>query len=905
MRTRSQSRENFPRQEASLVIVEPLCIENPFLEDKFQEDPPKDPPEVSMADDRTLAELLRAPTKVYEDAIVIPEIAANNFKLKHDLINLVQNKQFFGHDKEDPHAHIRYFNKITSTMRVPNDSLYSAAGGNFLDKIPRECFKIIESKSKVHQTRAKADVAKVSTSSSTLAISSEVYELKDMVRALLLDKKNQSSVPASSSTPAPVKTIEPNCVTCGATHSYQNCPATSGNVYRDNIQEYVSQAAAANYNQGNTGFRRQMVANQIRPPGFPPHQNNQNNFNRGNNFNQNRGQLHRPQVNQPLAYQAPIPQTQSVSQTDFERYVKANDAVLRNIQSQGQRSGTLPGNTITNPKEDLKGITTRSGPPITTQSKVVKQGTEPVSVPMPNLKPSIPYPSRRDNERCRDQANEQIEKFYKIFKQTSFKISFTDVLILMPKFASTLKALIGNKEKLREMDRTLMNEHCSEVILNKLPRKLGDPDKFLIPCEFPGMDECLALADLGASINLLPLSVCEGLSLLEYTPTCMTFELANRLVSKPIGIAKDVSVKVGVFHFPADFVVVDFEQDPPSLLNSQEMFLKDHEQLPPLPNLEQYLPSYKKELKVYEAKTVKSSINEPPEVELKDLPSHLEYAFLEGDNKFPVIIAKELGDEDKSALIKDYKPAVQHQRQVNPKIHNVIKKEVEKLLDAGLIYPIFDSPWVSPGTNTIGSSMVSLGIFKFPLTLVIRKRQRSPAHMARLPIDACLSVCAMHRGRFKGVCCLNWEKSHFMVKEGIVLGHKISKNGIEVDKAKVDVIAKLPHPTTVKGIRSFLGHAGFYRQFIQDFSKISRPMTHLLEKNTPFVFSEDCIKAFQMLKKKLMEAPILIAPNWDLPFELMCDASDFAIGAVLGQRHEKHFKPIHYASKTMNDAESN
>ncbi|GJU64895.1 reverse transcriptase domain-containing protein [Tanacetum coccineum] len=118
--------------------------------------------------------------------------------------------------------------------------------------------------------------------------------------------------------------------------------------------------------------------------------------------------------------------------------------------------------------------------------------------------------------------------------------------------------------------------------------------------------------------------------------------------------------------------------------------------------------------------------------------------------------------------------------------------------------------------------------------------------------------------------CLNWEKSHFMVKEGIVLGHKISKNGIEVDKAKIDVIAKLPHPTTIKGVRSFLGHA-----------------------------------AFQTLKNKLTEAPILIAPNWDLPFELMCDASDYAIGAVLGQRHEKHFRPIHYASKTMTEAESN
>nr|GEX92347.1 reverse transcriptase domain-containing protein [Tanacetum cinerariifolium] len=147
-------------------------------------------------------------------------------------------------------------------------------------------------------------------------------------------------------------------------------------------------------------------------------------------------------------------------------------------------------------------------------------------------------------------------------------------------------------------------------------------------------------------------------------------------------------------------------------------------------------------------------------------------------------------------------------------------------------------------------------------------------------------------------------QSHFMVKEGIVLGHKISKKGIKVDKAKIEVISKLPHPTIVKGIHSFLGHAGFYCRFIKDFSKISRPMTHILEKNSPFIFSNKCIQAFRTLKDKLPEAPILIAPNRDQPFELMCDASDYAVGAVLGQRIEKHFRPIHYASKTMNQAEA-
>nr|GFB84809.1 reverse transcriptase domain-containing protein [Tanacetum cinerariifolium] len=195
------------------------------------------------------------------------------------------------------------------------------------------------------------------------------------------------------------------------------------------------------------------------------------------------------------------------------------------------------------------------------QASVSEPVVAPVSTSMPNLKPSIPYPSRRDNEKRHDQANEQIEKFYEIFKDMSFKISFTNALILMQKFASTLKALIENKEKLSEMARTTMNEHCPVVILNKFPRKLGDLGKFLIPCQFSGMDECLALADLSASINLMPLLVWEGLSLPELTPTCMTLELADRSVSKPIGIAKDVSFKVGVFHFPVDFVVVDFEPD--------------------------------------------------------------------------------------------------------------------------------------------------------------------------------------------------------------------------------------------------------------------------------------------------------------------------------------------------------
>nr|GEY30957.1 reverse transcriptase domain-containing protein [Tanacetum cinerariifolium] len=430
-------------------------------------------------------------------------------------------------------------------------------------------------------------------------------------------------------------------------------------------------------------------------------------------------------------------------------------------------SGTLPSNTITNPKEDLKGITTRSGvayqgPSIPTPSKVVKQGTEPVVAPvsvlMPNLKPFIPYLFRRDNERRRDQANEQIEKFYEIFKDMSFEISFMDALILMPKFASTLKALIGNKEKISEMARTQMNEQCSAVILNKVPRKLGDPDKFLIPCEFPGMDECLALADLGASINLMPLFVrCflkTGRALIDVHKGELTLRIGNEAITynldqtvrysanynqmtankidfiyemysqevlgfsdvtasgnptpyddpivsimsptlTPFGdsdflLFKEADAFLGLEDDPNSPEFNPFYYDPEGDIFLLEAILNS-KPLPPLPNHKQYMPSYKKELKVCKAKTVKSFVDEPPEVELKDLPPYLEYAFLEGDNKLPVIIAKELGDEEKSALIKVLKS---HKRAIVWKLSDI--QEVEKLLDAGWIYPISDSPWVSP-----------------------------------------------------------------------------------------------------------------------------------------------------------------------------------------------------------------
>nr|GEW52650.1 reverse transcriptase domain-containing protein [Tanacetum cinerariifolium] len=700
------------------------------------------------------------------------------------------------------------------------------------------------SKNEIEVDRAKVDViAKLAhpttvkgTSSSTLAISSDVAELKDMVKALLLDKKNQSLAPTPSTTPTPVKAVEPNC-------------------------------------------------------------NNQNNFNRGNNFNQNRGgnfnqsnfntssfnqgQLNRPQVNQALVYQAPIPQTQRVSQTDFESYVKANDAILRNMKSQGQST----------------------------------------------------------QNHCQNIQNQY----------QNLQIQMATLTDMMSKFVS---------------------------------------------------------ANTASSSGSGTLSVWEGLSLPELTPTCMTLKLADRSVSKPIGIAKDVSFKVGVFHFPADFVVVDFEPDPSLILG--RCFLKTSRALIDVHkgeltlhirneaityNLDQtvrYFANYNQitanKIDVIESaceeysqevlgfSNVTASGTPTPQndpiffatsptltpfgdsdfllfeegmlflVELKDLPHHLEYAFLEGGNKLPLIIAKQLRSEEKAALIqvlKSHKRAIAWKFPWVSPVHCVPKKgsftvvenEENELIPTRLVtewrvcidyhklneatrkdhfpFPFMDQMLERLAGNEYYCFLDGFsGYFQilidprdqekttFTCPYGMLSYRRMPFGLCNTPgtfqrcmlaifhdmvekrmevfmddfsvfgnsFENCLSRLEKMLQRCEDThLSLNWEKSHFMVKEGIVLGHKISKNGIEADIAKVDVIAKLPHPTTVK----------------------------------------DCIQAFQTLKKKHTEAPILIAPNWDLPFELMCDTSDFAIGAVLGQRHEKHFKPIHYASKTMNDAETN
>nr|GEU69374.1 reverse transcriptase domain-containing protein [Tanacetum cinerariifolium] len=701
-------------------------------------------PIATMADQRTMAQLLQAPTEGYEDAIVVSKITADNFELKHGLLTLVQNKQFYGHDKEDPHAHIRYFNKITATLKflnVPNTSIklmlfpFSLEGTTriWLKKEPPrsiltwddlvsifinyeawdrfkdllracphhgDCLSIIESKSKVRYSRDKT-VAKVSTNTPTFGVSPDVAELKDMVRALLLDKKGQNQ------SPAPAKAVEESCGICGGAARIwlEKEPPRSILTWDDLVSIFINQF-------------------------FPP-------------------------------------------------------------------------------------------------SKTT------------NLRNEI---TRRNDERNRKKAKDQIEKFYQIFKDMSFKISFVDALILMPKFALTLKALIGNKEKLSKMARTSLNEHCSTVLLKKLPEKLGDPGKFLIPCGFLGMAKCLALADLGASINLIPYSIWKKLSLPELTPTCMTLELADRSISRPVGVAEDVYVKVGSFHFPADFVVVDFDADPRVPLILERSFLKTGRALIDVFegeltlrvgkeaitfNLDQtswYFANYNDMManridvidiaceeysqEVLGFSDTVSSGNPTPFYDLivfatsptltpfedsdflleevdaflavEDEPiSSLPQSYLDpeedillleeflnddpsppfeskklyarSDDKLPVIIAKDLSVEEKVALIMVLKS---HKRAIAWKLSDIKATRKDH----------------------------------FPLPCMDQMLERLAGNQYYYFLDG-------FSGYFQiSIDPKDQEKTTFTCP----YGHKISKKGIEVDKAKIDVIFELPHPTTVK-----------------------------------------------------------------------------------------------------------
>nr|GEV23711.1 reverse transcriptase domain-containing protein [Tanacetum cinerariifolium] len=649
-----------------------------------------------------------------------------------------------------------FYNDLTLRHR---DTINAAARGTFMKRRPEEYYDLIEN-----------------------------ITLTTTFRTLQPNEVNQQ-----------VKVVTLNCETCGGPHSFFDCPATVGNtqnVYAAGAYQGIKEIIILRgTTREETSSSRELTK---------------------------------------------IPQHQVVTTNEFTNFMKANDAILKNMQTNmtcltnsnlelknmfGQfmkmntasslGSGTLLGNTITNPKEDLKGIATRSGnayprPTIpTSSSPVVERDTEetkdtpvnspiiehvasPVSTPRPNQRTSIPYPSKLQ-------------------------------------------------------DRKLF-------LLKKLPKKLGDPDKFMIPCDFLGMTKCLALADLDASINLMPLSVWNKLSLPDLSPMCMTLKLVDRSISRPVGVAEDVFVKVGTFHFLADFVVVDFDADPRVPLILGRSFLKTERAL---------IDVFEGELTLHvgkEAITFNLDHNSRYSANYNDTTA----------NRIDVIdmACKEYSDfllEEVDAFLT---------LEDDPTSPEVDQSYIDTEGDILLLEDFLnDDPSHYYERFEYGGENAFITVLKSHKRAIAWKL----SNIKGIDTEFCTHKILMEED-FEPA-----EKSHFMVKEGIVIEHKIYKEGIEVDKSKVDVIAKLSHPTTVKGIRSFLGHASFYRRFIKDFSKISRPMTHLLEKDTSFLFSKECVKAFQTLKRKLIEAPILIAPDWDMPFELMCDASNFVIGAVLGK----------------------
>ncbi|KAJ9556763.1 hypothetical protein OSB04_011377 [Centaurea solstitialis] len=777
------------------------------------------------------------------------------------------------------------------------------------------------------------------------------------------------------------------------------------------------------------------------------------------------------------------------------------EEVLRKRTFEGGKDH--PMSSIVNPPSPgISETTSIKNPSCSTQSK------EPVIKPVPLY---VPYPQRLRNQK----EEQQFKKFLDMFKELHINIPLIEAIEQMPNYAKFLKDILSKKKKLNEYETVALTEGCNALVTNTLPPKLKDPGCFTIPCSIGGKEIGKAICDLGASINLMPLSVFNTLGIGQVKPTTVTLILADKTIAHPTGKIEDVLVRVDKFIFLADFIILDFEADKniPILLGrpflatgrtlidvqkgeltmrlqDQQItfnvfnslkYPKDVESCSAISEieslcLEEEVRGIWKE-KDDDSETVESdddlgettlsgeetvptkvaafellenadkkpfipSVISPPDLELKQLPSHLKYAFLGEENKLPVIISSSLEEEQEKKLVDMLKlhtkaigwtiadlrgisPAIcQHkiiledknftsrepQRRLNPVMKEVVKKEILKWLDAGIIFPIASSSWVSPvqcvpkkggftvitndkneliPTRTVSGWRICMDYRKlnkatqkdhFPLPFMDQMLDRLAGKeyycfldgysgynqiailpedpekttftcpygtfaFKRMPFGLCNMPATFQRcmmsifsdmleksieifmddfsvyGSSFGNCLenlekglerceetdlvLNWEKCHFMVTEGIVLGHLISKRGVEVDKAKLEVIEKLPEPTNVKGIRSFLGHAGFYRRFIEDFSKISKPLCLLLQHDQKFDFNDECRNAFITLKKALVTAPVVVAPDWDKPFEIMCDASDWAVGAVLGQRKDKIFHSIYYASKTLNEAQIN
>ncbi|CAN6570922.1 unnamed protein product [Malus baccata var. baccata] len=561
--------------------------------------------------------------------------------------------------------------------------------------------------------------------------------------------------------------------------------------------------------------------------------------------------------------------------------------------------------------------------------------------------PPIPFPGRL----AKSKQDKSFKEIFDILSKVNVNLPLLDVIRNMPAYGKFFKELNNYKRKYGPHEKVVVSENVSAVLQRKLLPKLKDPGSFSINITIWDKKVEKAMLDLGASINLMPYSVYLQLGLGELKATTISLQLADRSVKYPRGIVEDILVQIDKLILPADFVVLDMEEAPihdrelPILLGrpfmataktiidvqnglltmtvlGETVQFKVFEALShPSSSLECYAIDVLDSLvfsKFLQAQSIEplqtvlsqsqDEFNEEdelmeevaalealapyplnvsplaPKLELKPLPPHLKYAYLAEFETLPVIIASDLNpnEEDKlMRVLKESKSAIgwsiadikgisptmcmhrilledgskstrEPQRRLNPHMKEVVRNEVLKLLDVGIIYPISDSKWVSA------------------IQVVPKK---------------------------VGITVMKNENKELVPTKPTAR--------MEVDKAKIDVITNMVAPTTVKGVRSFLGHAGFYRRFIKNFSMITRPLCNLLAKDVVFHFDKACMDAFTTLKYELTSAPIIMAPDWSLPFELMCDASDYAIGAVLGQRVNKLPHVIYYASRTLNNAQLN
>nr|GEU52462.1 reverse transcriptase domain-containing protein [Tanacetum cinerariifolium] len=734
------------------------------------------------------------------------------------------------------------------------DSLNAAAGGNLLSKTTREALKIIKNKSKVRYSRSKSNVSRVNTNSrdSSSKTDDRIDKLADQI-SNLVEIVNKKVI-----TPATAKAVEKTCVICGGAHTYYDCIATDSN------QPSVC-AATGTYNQVSPPNR---ASNQIPSLGFTPVQNNQNSYMKSNES------LIRNMQNQINVLRGDFNKQEENLRRNLNNDMKS---ILGSFfQNQTSTSGTLPSNTVPNPKGEMKAVTTRSGlayegPSIPTNSpleKVVEQETEETTD-----KEQHHYQGStahiQPSKLC-EKATNQIEKFFQIFHDFHFDISFADALLLMPKFTSTIKSLLMNKDKLFELAKVPLNENSSAMLLKKLPEKLGDPGKFLIPCDFPRIDVCHALADLGASINIMPLSIWKKLSLPELTPTRMTLELADRSITRPKGVAEDVFIKVRKFHFPTDFVVVDFEADQRVPLILERSFLRTDRALIDVYGEEITLRVNDESVTFNLNQTIRYSLtyddNLVNRVDVIDIDCEefvqnvLDFQYNSKSSNPTLVYNPSFSEETKSEFCKD--PIV---KSFSPTLtpfgeSDFFFKETEDFLkDESIPTGTEDSFYDLEGDilylekllNDDPSQLPPMDLKQAEETKAKSLIEEPPElELKELPcmIEKTIEVfmddfsvfgdsfssCLFNLDKMLKQCedtnlVLNWEKCHFMCKEGIILGHKISKFEIKVDRAKVDVIAKLPHPTAVKGVRSFQGHAGSENLTADHLSRLENPHKDVLE----------------------------------------------------------------------------